>query len=263
MRYPPVTAVSAGLWQDPGSVSARQRVELDVVGWLAERGVPVVPPSPRVPAAPVVTEEFSITLWQHVDVEPGAELDVVANVREVPRLHKNLRDYPGELPFISQFSWITDALEFLDANPGVAAAADLDRAQREWEVLEPLVASPESLARYCGDIEIRPLHGDAPAVNMLTTTSGLLYSDFEDPVRGPIELDLSLMGPEAVAAYNTAAADLGMRTANPDVLRLVEAVGNIQVVACFAFVPDLPVLAQYLEYSLPQWRESPFTGGVV
>ncbi len=36
----------------PDSQAARQRVELDVVAWLAEQGVPVVPPSPLVPREP-------------------------------------------------------------------------------------------------------------------------------------------------------------------------------------------------------------------
>lgn len=247
---------------DPRSVAARQRRELDVVAWLAEQGLPVVPPSPRVPREPVVTEEFSLTLWQYVDVAPTTELDVVGNAGLVPRLHRVLRDYPEPLPALSVYDWIPDALAHLEAEPGIVEAADLDRARREWEVLAPVVATAEALSDFCGGLSMQPLHGDSPAVNLLHTVDGVRYADFEDPLLGPIEFDLALLGHEAIAAYDEAAERQGLRRVNPRALRVIEAVAFVQAVACFAMVPRLPVLAEYLEYSLPDWRRGPFAGGV-
>ncbi|MGZ5379953.1 MAG: hypothetical protein ACXWD8_18780 [Mycobacterium sp.] len=56
---------------DPETQTAQQRSELDVAGWLADRGHPVVPPSPLVPREPVRREGFSMTFWQFVDEVPG------------------------------------------------------------------------------------------------------------------------------------------------------------------------------------------------
>ena len=63
---------------DPEMQTAQQRSELDVAGWLADRGHPVVPPSPLVPREPVRRDGFSMTFWQFVDEIPGAERDTLA-----------------------------------------------------------------------------------------------------------------------------------------------------------------------------------------
>src|SRR3954468_4693838 len=41
----------------------RQTRELAAVAWLADRGQPVVRPSPLVPRKPVVADGFSMTFW--------------------------------------------------------------------------------------------------------------------------------------------------------------------------------------------------------
>lgn len=71
---------------------ARQERELAAVAWLAERGLPVVAPSPLVPRAPVEGDGFSMTLWEYVDVETEGEPDYLAQAARVPRLHAVLRD---------------------------------------------------------------------------------------------------------------------------------------------------------------------------
>src|ERR1700754_1648699 len=52
---------------DLDAQEARQRREIDVVGWLADQGHPVVAPSQLVPREPVRRDGFSMTFWQFVE----------------------------------------------------------------------------------------------------------------------------------------------------------------------------------------------------
>src|SRR5690606_22764197 len=124
---------------------ARQQREIDVVRWLARRGVAVVAPSSLVPANPIQRDGYSMTFWElaeaseeHVPYGPGDSGRVV-------KLHAVLRDYPAEgLAFLSPVNAVVPALlESLAATPELISASDLDRARREWEVLEPVLGSRE------------------------------------------------------------------------------------------------------------------------
>ena len=47
--------------ESPQRQIGRQQRELDVAAWLHRRGVPVIPPSPRLPRRPVRRDGFSMT----------------------------------------------------------------------------------------------------------------------------------------------------------------------------------------------------------
>ncbi|MGW9175391.1 phosphotransferase family protein [Streptomyces decoyicus] len=251
-------------YADLGIQAARQRVELDVVGWLAEQGAPVVPPSPLVPREPVQRDGFSMTFWQFVEQDKSVEPDFVHHSRLVADLHAALRAYPGDLPFLSaaEPQFTRESLAALEARPDLIAPADLDRARREWEVLEPVVRSRAGFEAAFPGIDVQPIHGDAPAVNIVATSDGELYSDFELATLGPVECDLAALGPECAAAYNSAAQRRGMRQLDERVLRFVNAVGMSRAVACLALAPQLPLLVEALKPAVEQWRTMPFAGGL-
>ncbi|ADD45408.1 phosphotransferase [Stackebrandtia nassauensis] len=247
---------------DLDTQSQRQRLELDVAGWLARQGLPVVTPSPLVPAEPVRRNGFSMTFWQFVEHDQSAEPDYVANAAAAAKLHHNLRDYPGQLSFMSVLDMIPSCLDELGAMPELIDAADLDRARAEWELLEPVLGSPEGFARAFPDAEVRPIHGDSPPFNMIPTADGLLYSDFEDPTLGPVEWDLTLVGPDGEAAYNEAAQALGMRTLDERLLAVLTSTRMLQVVACLAMVPQMPPMLDGLKEAMEHWRNLPLAGGL-
>ena len=66
-----------------------------------------------------------------------------------------------------------------------------------------------------------------------------------------------MVGPEGVAAYNAAAATLGLRAVDQRVLRVTEAAGRLAVVAVLAMTPELPMLLDALGPSLDAWRATP------
>jgi hypothetical protein len=251
-------------YADLDSQAVRQRAELDVTRWLTERGTPVIPPSPLVPREPVQRDGFSMTFWQLVDVDQDAEPDYVANAGLIVDLHAAMRDYPGDLSFLSAAEprFIEDGLDLLEDHPDLLDPADLDRARREWQVLEPVVRSRATFERMFPGIDLQPIHGDCPAVNIVPEVRGHLYADFEMVTLGPVEWDLAGLGPDCEAAYDRAARSRGMRELNKDVLGFVNAVGMLRGIACLALAPQLPMLADAIRPLIEQWRSMPFAGGL-
>ncbi len=252
------TVLPPSFQADLGAQYRRQRGELDVVGGLADRGFPVIPPSPLVPREPVRRDGFSMTFWQLVEIRENAEPDYARNSAATVELHAALRDHPVELPFMSSFDHrVTESLDFLTSRPDLIDAADLDRARREWAVLEPVVGSREGFAKAFPGVAVQTVHGDSPPYNLVSTTSGDLHADFELVTTGPVECDLAMIGPDGEAAYDRAATALGLPTLNREVLAVVNAAALIQVVACLALVPQLPLLAEGLKPALDAWRATP------
>ncbi|WP_280265973.1 phosphotransferase family protein [Nocardia wallacei] len=259
VRVPTVLPHSESL----SSLARRQRAELDVTRWLADQGTPVIPPSPLVPPEPVQREGFSMTFWQFVEEDRGREPDYVANSDSVADLHAAMRAYPGELSFLSAADprFVTDSLVLLDEHPDLLGADELDRARREWKVLEPLVRSRAAFEAAFPGIDLQPIHGDSPPANIFAGVDGDLYSDFELVTLGPVEWDLAALGPIHESAYNLGARRNDARPLNEEVMRFVNAVGMLRVIATLTLVPQLPDLAKYLEPAVDQWRATPFAGG--
>ncbi|TLF56580.1 aminoglycoside phosphotransferase family protein, partial [Nonomuraea sp. KC401] len=188
----------------------RQRRELALVGWLADQGAPVVPPSPLVPREPMESGGTSLTFWQYVDerdpiaaAPPDAlEERFVEQTGWVAELHRIMAGYPGELPVLAPLvPGTAQSLAVLGKRPGILTTADLDRAERENAVVEALV---RDLPRAFPGARPQAVHGDSPPYNVLLTAGGHLFSDFEDATLGPVEWDLAGAGPRAVEAYERA-----------------------------------------------------------
>jgi hypothetical protein len=251
-------------YADLDSQARRQQAELDVTRWLADQGTPVIPPSPLVPREPVQRDGFSMTFWQFVEEDRDEEPDYVANSESVADLHAAMRAYPGRLSFLSaaEPQFITESIALLEKRPDLVGPSELDRARREWQVLEPLVRSRPAFERAFPGTDIQPIHGDSPPANVFSGVDRDLYSDFELVTLGPVEWDLAGLGPDFEAAYNRGARRNGMRPLNEDVMRFVNAVGMLRAVAVLALAPQLPSLVEYVMPAVDQWRTMPFAGGV-
>ncbi len=239
--------------------AAKQRHELAVAGWLADRGAPVVRPSPLVPREPVEIEGKSLTFWEFVsevdalgdlsEADPGRlEEHFAEQTGWAAELHALLAEYPGDLPTLSPLvPALGPPLAQLRARPQTLTTADLDRAEREYAVLETLV---RDLPAHFPAARLQALHGDAPFYNVLRTAEGHLFNDFEDVTRGPVEWDLTLVGPRGIAEYERvsgARIDRGL-------LDVMEGARLLQIVGALAVVPRLPEMGPMLEPSVDQWR---------
>ncbi|MEU1671342.1 phosphotransferase [Streptomyces roseifaciens] len=239
--------------------AAKQRRELAVAGWLADRGAPVVGPSPLVPREPVEIGGRSLTFWEFVDetdplsavTDPEAlQKRFVEQTGLAAELHALLAEYPGDdLPVLSPVvPAVGRTLAALAENPHpLLTPAELDRAREEYEVLETLVA--DLPARFPG-ARLQTLHGDSPAYNLLLTAGGHLFSDFEDVTRGPVEWDLTLVGPLGIEEYERVSGTRVDRA----LLDVMEGARYLQIVGALAFASLKPDLAPMLEPAIDQWR---------
>jgi aminoglycoside phosphotransferase (APT) family kinase protein len=256
VRVPVVLPVAVDL----ATQSARQTRELRAVAWLAASGFPVVRPSALVPPAPVVRDGFSMTFWEKVEVDTTKAPDWVGNAARVAELHRALRGCPVDLPFLSPVAIMVPAcLEHLARNPELIDSADLEKAQAEWAAVRPVLTSRAAFEARFPNATVQAVHGDAPAYNLIETTSGTRHADFEDVTLGTPEWDLAGFGPEVQGAYDAAASELGLPKLDPAVLRVMEAGRSLQLVACLALAPEYPGLAEGIGPMIDAWRATPFS----
>ena len=175
--------------------------ELNVVRFLAGRGVPVMAPSPEVPPVVHHGDGQVMSFWRYLSPVPGLPgedtigsmlRDLHAELRGYPA---PLRGYPAPLPFLAPLG---DIPAFL-ARPQTRLTAGQAAA---------LAAALARLTAQLDHSRAQSLHGDAGAGNLMATDAGWVWHDFEDTCTGPVAWDLAastasprLDGPRILAAY--------------------------------------------------------------
>ena len=166
-------------------------VELQRAIRLAEAGCPVGVVEPRVGPAVHTRDGFAVTLWVYYEpaTSPVSPPDYAA---ALARLHAGMREVDLASPGFRDR--IADAEE---------VAADRRLSPELAEADRLLLAGTLSSLR--GRIDDRGpaeqlLHGEPHPGNLLPTTSGPLFVDFETVCRGPVEFDLAHV-PEAVCEH--------------------------------------------------------------
>ncbi len=143
---------------------------------LTARGAPVIPLHPDLPPGPHWHLGFPLNFWEfvkRVEVEPKTE----AIGRTLFRCHEVLRDFAEPLPKLAIISESQRILEEREMFPAATQKLLRDHLAKSMEVL--------------GDYPQQPLHGDAHMGNLMNTTRGLLWTDWEDAFAGPVEWDLA------------------------------------------------------------------------
>jgi hypothetical protein len=172
--------------------------ELDVTRFLAGRGAPVMTPSPEVPATVHHGDGQVMSFWRYLipsggdpsggdargrDASGGgpgggvlASEDVIGPM--LRDLHAELARYPGQLPVLAPLQDIPAYL----ARPQTALTPAEAGA---------LAAAHARLTAELGSFPARPLHGDAGAGNLMATSAGWIWHDFEDTCSGPVAWDVA------------------------------------------------------------------------
>ena len=161
--------------------------EIEVTAFLSGRGAPAVAPSPELPAVAHVEDGFAITFWTYLKADPDRTPTMSDCSAMLVDLHAELRSYPGELPVLAPAANdIAVGLGLLDDRAAdLLAPAELAILRDAADRLAPFVAAPDG--------PLQPLHGDVHPGNLLATRGGLVWIDFEDVCRGPVEWDLAMM----------------------------------------------------------------------
>lgn len=144
--------------------------------FAAERGVPVISPCDDPPAGPHIVDGLAVTLWPFTRHDRGE----VASPGEVGRLlgelHQVLRDFPGEMPAGGTSTDVLRMLDLLDT-PSTPAAELARLRARAAEVISRAAAAS-------ADRPSQVLHGDPHPANLLLTSAGPRWIDFEDAYFG-------------------------------------------------------------------------------
>jgi hypothetical protein len=147
-----------------------------IAAHLSQRGAPVIPLHPDLPPGPHLHLGYPLNFWQFVtriEAEPGVE----EIGRTLHRCHQILRDFPEPLPPLGILSESLEIVQNRDLFPSDTQTLLRDHLERSVEIL--------------GRFPHQPLHGDAHPGNLLHTTRGLLWTDWEDAFSGPVEWDLA------------------------------------------------------------------------
>ena len=143
---------------------------------LTEQGAPVIPLHPGLPSGPHEHLGYTMNFWEFVTAtETRPDPSEVG--RTLHRCHVIMQSFPEPLP---ELAILTESLAILN---------DRDLFPHATSVMlkERLTTSIEVLSRF----PHQPLHGDAHFGNLMNTTRGLLWTDWEDTFSGPLEWDLA------------------------------------------------------------------------
>jgi thiamine kinase-like enzyme len=182
-----------------------------VAQYLARQGAPVIPMHPELPPGPHVHLGHTLNFWQFVSVT-DTEPEPRAIGRTLFQCHDLLRGFDGELP---ELAILTESLALLDT---LEEGGHFSRATLAL-LRERLDSSTKALSAF----PFQPLHGDAHPGNLLNTTIGLLWTDWEDTFLGPVEWDL------ASIIWNARILDEDNAHADAILAAYVEAGGKINV----------------------------------
>jgi aminoglycoside phosphotransferase (APT) family kinase protein len=166
-------------------------LEVEIARRLAEVEAPVAAVAPRVGHRVYESAGFWITLWTYYDsvASPGMQ-QPAAYAGALKRLHAGLRNLDLITPHFTDR--VEEARQLVARPEKTPALADADR-----ELLGNTLRSvTQAVARRSPAEQV--LHGEPHPGNVLNTTSGPLFVDFETVCRGPVEFDLAHV-PDAVS----------------------------------------------------------------
>ena len=176
------------------AAAAGAEQEVQVLRTLAAVDAPVAALEPRVAPRVFVRDGFDIELLSHYEPGPTRPVPPEDYATALERLHAAMRQIDVEAPHITDR--VADVERWVASRE---ATPDLTNDDRELLVTTLSTLRPSVVDRG-GQEQL--LHGEPHPWNVLDTKSGLLFVDFENCVRGPVEWDLGWV-PAAVSERYT------------------------------------------------------------
>ncbi len=158
--------------------------EISVLCFLAPAGI-AVRPSPLIAPGPYEHDGLWMTLCEWVEHQDhdGPGDDPEAFGRALRDLHSRLATFTGELGgFLDVWHDIERLRRQLRPTDALSAKTIDALRQRLLALRAPVFETPRP---------VQALHGDVSLSNLFRTGSGLLWSDFEDTFRGPVQWDVA------------------------------------------------------------------------
>jgi thiamine kinase-like enzyme len=180
-----------------------------------------------------------MTLWQFVIHRPAQESDGPVVAESLRRIHGALATYPGRLP---PFTVAIDSCCYL-LHDG-RGLPDLRPSDRNF-----LLTEHNRLRMLLAAAAVTPvaIHGDPHLGNVLITSAGPLWTDWESACVGPLEWDLSCLPDSSMA---------GIAPVDPDLLAVLRDLRSVCVAVWCSAEPDrAPDKREAAEYHLRRLRE--------
>ena len=174
--------------------------EIGLAQRLAESGSPVAVPDPRTEPRVYERHGFVVTLWTYYKPAVPGELSPAHYANALERLHAGMRKLDLRTPHFTDR--VEEAQHLVEATHLTPDLADADRS-----LLITTLRSRRQAIVDRGAAE-QLLHGEPHPGNVLSTTSGLLFIDFETCCRGPVEFDLAHVPEDVSERYADADQDL-------------------------------------------------------
>ncbi|MBT5775621.1 MAG: phosphotransferase, partial [Dehalococcoidia bacterium] len=175
---------------------------LEIARRFEEADSPVAVIEPRVEPLVYLRDGFAITFWKYYEPLPTDEITPAEYAQALERLHAGMRQLDVTAPhFTDRVDQAQSIVQDRSQSP------ELVNADREL-----LTNSLRSLRRAVvgRSADEQLLHGEPHAGNLLNTTSGMRFIDFETCCYGPVEFDIAHT-PDEVGAHYTLADRLLLR----------------------------------------------------
>lgn len=143
---------------------------------LTQHGAPTIPLHPDLPPGPYEHLGYPLNFWEFV-TRIDAEPDPAEIGRTLRQCHEIMSRFPEPLP---KLAILTESIAILDERQLFAKPTQQMLRDHLTHSIDVLSAYPH-----------QPLHGDAHIGNLMNTTRGLLWTDWEDTFAGPVEWDVA------------------------------------------------------------------------
>ena len=143
---------------------------------LTQHAAPVIPLHPGLPPGPHEHLGYPMNFWEfvtRVDLDPSPQ-EIGRTLRQC---HEIMRHFAEPLP---KLAILTESLAILNER-------ELFPSSTQQMLRDHLTISIDVLNHF----PHQPLHGDAHMGNLMNTTRGLLWTDWEDTFAGPMEWDVA------------------------------------------------------------------------
>jgi aminoglycoside phosphotransferase (APT) family kinase protein len=174
--------------------------EIEVARRLAETQSPVAALDPRAEPRVYERDGFAVTLWTYYQPVTPRQVPPADYANALQRLHAGMRQLDVRTPHFTDR--VKEAQLLVENSNLTPDLADADR-----RLLSTTLRSRTQAIIDRGAAE-QILHGEPHPGNLLSTTSGPLFIDFETCCRGPVEFDLAHVPEDVSARYAAADEDL-------------------------------------------------------
>lgn len=185
----------------PGKDAVPQAaMELDLAHGLVELGAPAAGPDPRLGTHVHVRDGFVITFWTYFAPQGTQEIPPAEYAHALERLHAGMRVLDAPAPHF--MDRVISAQRLVDEPARTPGLRGADR-----ELLSRTLRGASRAITGSGAQE-QLLHGEPQPGNLLSTTRGPLFIDWETICRGPVEFDVAHAPPQVAAYYPGSDPDL-------------------------------------------------------